>query len=199
MLAGIICLEIGILTDWCLRWMCGEDNNGLLTIDTFVYKEILFYCAAVGIWIERFLVHWEWYGQFACGVLAAYLLIASIQDNQTYEVYDILHILALPTGVVYILAAPSREKIISLVIYAVIQLGIFMRMYGAGDGFVFMVCAIYESRFGKGLSTYLLHMVAVFVMLGIVQGVRRNINKKGNLKKPVALVPYIAATVWFFL
>lgn len=198
MLAGGICLEIGILTDCCLRWMCQEDNNGMLTIDIFVYQKILFYCAAVGIWIERYLIHWEWYGQLACGVLAAYLLIASIQDEQTYEVYDFLHILALP-GVIHIVVAPSREKILSLVIYAVIQLGIFMRMYGAGDGFVFMVCAIYESRFGKGLSTYLLHMAAVFVVLGIVQGVRRNINKRGNLKKPVALVPYIAATVWFFL
>lgn len=199
MLAGIICLEIGILADWCLRWIWQEDINSQLTIDKTVYKRILFYCAAVGSWIEIFLSHWEWYGQLACGVLAAYLLVASIQDDQTYEVYDFLHILAVPTGVVFIVAAPSREKIISLAIFAVIQLGIFMRMYGAGDGMVFLVCAIYESRFGKGLSTYLLHMATVFVVLGMVQGGRRNINKKGNLKKPVALVPYITATVWFFL
>lgn len=198
-MTGIICLEIGILADWCLRLIWQEDMNSRLMINETVYKKMILYCAAVGSWIEIFLSYWEWYGQLACGVLAAYLLVASIQDSQTYEVYDFLHVLALPAGGIFIIEAPAGEKVISLVLYLAIQLGIFMRMYGAGDGFVFMVCAIYESRFGKGLSTYLLHMAAVFVMLGIVQGVRRNINKIGNLKKPVALVPYIAATVWFFL
>ncbi len=199
MLAGSICLEIGMLADWCLRWIMREDFNTELMLDSAVYKKILFYSAAVGGWIEMFLRHWGWYGQLACGVLAAYLLVAAIQDDQTYEVYDFLHILAVPTGVIFIVISPSGEKIISLAIFAVIQIGIFMRMYGAGDGLVFLVCAVYESRFGKGLSTYLLHMAAVFVVLLVVQGIRRNINKKGNLKKPVALVPYIAATVWFFL
>ena len=196
---GIVCLEIGILADGCLRLIWREDMNSGLTINESVYKKMLLYCAAVGSWIEIFLSYWEWHGQLACGVLAAYLLVASIQDSQTCEVYDFLHVLALPTGMFFIVATPSGEKVMSLVLYLVIQLGIFMKMYGAGDGLAFLVCAVYESRFGKGLSTYLLHMAAVFVVLLVVQGARRNINKTGNLKKPVALVPYIAATVWFFL
>ena len=199
MLAGSICLEIGMLADWCLRWIIRQDIKTELVLDSAVYKKILFYSAAVGGWIELVLRHWEWYGQLACGVLAAYLLVAAIQDDQTYEVYDFLHILAVPTGVIFIVDSASRQKLLSLAIYAAVQIGIFMRMYGAGDGLVFLVCAIYESRFGKGLSTYLLHMATVFAVLLVVQGVRRNISKKGNLKKPVALVPYIAATVWFFL
>ncbi len=198
-MTGIVCLEIGILADWCLRMIGREDFSSCLKIDKAVYKQMLFYCGAVGSWIEIILSYWEWYGQLACGVLAAYLLVASIQDSQTCEVYDFLHILAIPAGAVFIMAAPAGEKIISLVIFTVIQLGLFMRMYGAGDGLVFLVCAIYESRFGKGLSTYLLHMAAAFAVLSVVQGFRGNINKKGNLKKPVAFVPYIAATVWFFL
>lgn len=198
-MTGIVCLEIGILADGCLRLICREDMNSGLTINETIYKKMLLYCAAVGSFIEIFLSYWEWYGQLACGVLAAYLLVASIQDSQTFKVYDFLHVLALPTGMIFILEAPTDEKVISLVLYLVIQLGIFMKMYGAGDGLVFLVCAVYESRFGKGLSTYLLHMAAVFVVLLVVQRVRRNINKKGNLKKPVALVPYIAATAWFFL
>ncbi len=198
-MTGIVCLEIGILADWCLRMIQQEDFSSRLKINRTVYKKMLFYCVAVGGWIEIFLSYWEWYGQLACGVLATYLLVASIQDSQTCEVYDFLHILAVPAGAAFIVAAPSGERILSLVIFAVIQLGIFMRMYGAGDGLVFLVCAIYESRFGKGLSTYLLHMAAAFAALSVVQGFRHNINKKGNLKKPVAFVPYIAATVWFFL
>lgn len=198
-MTGIVCFEIGILSDWCLRMIWREDMDSGVTINKTVYKKMLLYCAVVGIFIEICLSYWRWYGQLACGVLAAYLLVASIQDSQTCEVYDFLHVLALPTGMIFIIAAPSGEKVMSLGLYLVIQLGIFMKMYGAGDGLVFLVCAVYESRFGSGLSTYLLHMAAVFVVLLVVQGARHNINKKGNLKKPVALVPYIAATVWFFL
>ncbi len=198
-MTGIVCLEIGILADCCLRVIQREDPRSRLMLCKEVYKKILFYCAAVGSWIEIFLRHWEWYGQLACGMLAAYLLVASIQDSQTLEVYDFLHILALPAGAAFLVIAPSGEKLLSLVMFLVIQIGLFMRLYGAGDGLVFMVCAIYESRFGNGLATYLLHMAAAFIVLGVVQGFRRNINRKGNLKKPVAFVPYITATVWFFL
>lgn len=110
-----------------------------------------------------------------------------------------MHVLALPAGAIFIVMAPSGEKFISLAVFGLIQWLIFMKMYGAGDGLVFLVCAVYESRFGNGLSTYLLHMATVFGVLGVIQGLRHNINRKGNLKKPVALVPYIAVTVWFFL
>lgn len=198
-MAGAISLEIGVLTDVCLRMIVQEDTKHGLKIDKAVYKTILFYSAAVGSWICLFLSHWNWYGQLVCGILAAYLLVAAIQDHQSCEVYDFLHILAVPAGGVFVLMSPTKEKIISLVIFFVIQFGLFMRMYGAGDGLVFLVCAIYESRFGHGLATYLLHMAAVFALLGIVQGLKHNINKRGNLKKPVPLVPYIAGTVWFFL
>ena len=198
-MTGVICLEISILSDALLRIILREDKDCRLTLNRQICQKIWVYCAVTGCYISVFLSHWKWYGQLACGVLAAYLLVASLQDSQTFEVYDFLHVLALPTGMIFIMAAPSGEKVMSLVLYLVIQLGIFMKMYGAGDGLAFLVCAVYESRFGKGLSTYLLHMAAVFVVLLVVQGARRNINKTGNLKKPVALVPYIAATVWFFL
>ncbi len=198
-MVGIVCLEIGVLADLCLRMIRQQILSDRLIIDKVVYKKIILYCVIVGSWIEQFLDYWEWYGQLACGVLAAYLLVASIQDIQTCEVYDFLHLLAAPAGGVLLLVQFSFGKMISLLIFLIVQLGIFMRMYGAADGLIFLVCAIYESRFGNGLSTYLLHMAAAFVVLGIVQGFRRNINKRGNLKRPVAFVPYITATVWLFL
>lgn len=198
-MTGIICAEIGVLADMCLRIILRYAPEHQLVIDKKVYLGIMLYCITVGGFIGIFLTHWDWYGQLACGVLAAYLLVASIQDQQSCQVYDFLHLLALPPGVVFILSSPSGEKIGSLIMFAVIQLGVFMRMYGAADGIVFWVCAVYESRFGNGLLTYLLHMGAAYVVLGVVQGFRHNINKHGNLKTPVPFVPYIAATVWFFL
>ncbi len=198
-MTGIVTLEIGVLADSCLRMIVREDLQNRLTVDRKLYRKLLSYCLVVGIWIERYLVHWNWYGQLACGVLAAYLLVASIQDAQSREVYDFLHMMTLPTGLIFVVAEPSFDKLISLAVFAAVQLGIFMRMYGAGDGLTFLVCAVFESRFGEGLLTYLLHMATAFVLLGFVQGFRHNINRHGNLREPVPFIPYITASVWLFL
>lgn len=198
-MSGIITVEIGVLADLCLRMILKEDPEHQLKIDRRTYKGILMYCVAVGSWIGMFLDYWNWYGQLACGVLAAYLLVVTIQDLQTCFIYDFLHVLAAPAGLIFVLTAPGREKIISLIVFLVIQFGIFMHIYGYGDGLVFLICAIFESRFGKGLLTYLIHMAAAFIVLCIVQAAQKNISRSGNLKKPVPLTPYITATVWIFL
>ena len=218
-MTGIVCLEIGVLADLCLRIILAYAPEPRLIIDRKVYQGILLYSLMIGSYIEVFLKHWDWYGQLACGALGAYLLVASIQDLQSCQVYDFLHLLAAPVGLLLLLMAPAEaagtgmqvqatnkvlsaqagSKILSLLVFASIQFGIFMRMYGAAYGLVFLVCAIYESRFGEGLLTYLLHMGASFLVLGVVQGFRKNINSRGNLKEPVPFVPYITATVWFFL
>lgn len=198
-MSGIITLEIGVLADLCLRLILREDPKHQLKIGKKTYAGMLMYCVAVGSWIGMFLNYWRWYGQLACGVLAAYLLVVTIQDLQTCVIYDFLHVLAAPAGLIFVLAAPSREKLLSLIVFLIIQFGIFMHMYGFGDGLVFLVCALYESRFGKGLLTYLIHMAAAYIVLCIVQAVRKNISRSGNLKRPVPLTPYITATVWIFL
>ena len=198
-MVGIIVAEIGVLSSLCFHMILRYAPDHRLVIDDGVRRGILLYSIAVGSYIGLFFTRWEWYGQLACGLLAVYLLVASVQDLQTCLVYDFLHIPAALSGICFILMDPAWDKIISLFLFAAIQLGIFMRMYGAADGMVFLVCAVFESRFGNGLLTYLLHMGAAYVILAIVQGFRRNINKRGNLKKPVPFVPYIAATVWPFL
>ncbi len=195
----LVTLEVGFLADWCLRMILREDVKNCLELDEIICAKILFYSVAVGLWIALFLERWGFWGQLSCGVLAAYLLVASLQDHQSCEVYDFLHILALPAGLVFVLCEFSEDKLVSLLFFTVIQFVLFVRMYGFGDGLVYVVCAVFESRFGGGLLTYLLHMAASFGLLAVVQGCRRNINRKGNLKKPVPFVPYIAVTVWFFL
>ena len=198
-LAGIVSLETGMLADICLRIICANDPDEGIDLNLFTYQGIMVYCIVTGIWIGAVLQHWEWYGQLACGMLAAYLLIASVQDLQTYQVYDFLHVVIAPVGLLFLLLNPSEDRLLSLGIFVIIQIGLFMRMYGAADGLVFMVCALFESRFGIGMLTYLLHMAVAFLLLGVVQILKRNVNRHGNLKEPVAFVPYIAATVWLFL
>ena len=94
-------------------------------------------------------------------------------------------------------APPGAWK--GYLVFAALQFGLFMRMYGAADGMVFLVCALFESVYGDGLMTYLLHMAASFFLLAVVQIGKKNVNRAGNLKKPVAFVPYITASVWLFL
>ena len=120
-MTGIVTLEIGVLADSCLRMIVREDLQNRLTVDRKLYRKLLSYCLVVGIWIERYLVHWNWYGQLACGVLAAYLLVASIQDAQSREVYDFLHMMTLPTGLIFVVAEPSLDKLISLAVFAAVQ------------------------------------------------------------------------------
>ena len=194
----VICPEIGLLTYGWLSLVRRKDPDYRIRMNQKVMIHMIMYCVAAGIWIECCLSDWGWNGQLACGCLAAYLLAASIQDIQCFEVYDVLHILALPPGIVWLVGA-EPEKLFSLLLFALLQFGIFMRMYGAGDGYAFCVCAVYECRFGNGMITYLLHMASVFLMLAIVQGWKRNIARSGNLRRAVPLMPYIAATVWLFL
>lgn len=196
----IVWAETALLTNGCLKWLMKNDKNCKLYLGKKEKILIVVGSAACALWIGCFLEHWGGAGQLACGVLAAYLLIASITDLQTCEVYDFLAIVAGSIGLLVLFAGGlSGIRLFSLILFGLIQLFLFMKMYGRADGWAFLVCAVYESRFGKGMLTYLLHMASAFLVLAVIQGLNRNIARNGNLKKPVPFLPYIAVTVWGFL
>lgn len=147
------------------------------------------------VWIEPHKIY-----QFFYVIFAAYLITCAILDKQTKSVYDFLHLVAGLAGIsLLILQSPDGAIIKGLVIFSLLQLLLFHRFYGLADCFTFIICAIYLAARGHDLLIYLLHMGATYLLLTIVQAFRHNINRKGNLKQPVALIPYIAATVWIFL
>ena len=80
-----------------------------------------------------------------------------------------------------------------LAVYMVLQFALFVRMYGREDCYAFCVCAIVEASLGMGFSDYLVLMLLALGLLFPVQLLRRNIAKNGNLKQPVAFLPYISA------
>ena len=199
-MAGFLCIEIGVLADLCLRSIILNDPEHELRLDKDMYKVIYGYSILVGIWLALCQNHWGKAGQLACGILAAYLLVSSITDWQTCEVYDFLHIIgAVAAVIVFFLQPPTKDALISLAVYWFLQQFLFSRMYGAADAMAFFVCALFESVYGHGLLTYLFHMGTAFLVLGVVQAVKHNVNRRGNLKKPVPFLPYIAVTVWIFL
>ena len=62
-----------------------------------------------------------------------------------------------------------------------------MTAYGLANP-VLLIFAAY----GGGMFLYLCHMLISVFLMGIVQAFRKNIGKNGNLKKPVAFIPYIS-------
>lgn len=86
-----------------------------------------------------------------------------------------------------------------MILFALLQYLLFMRLYGEGDVMAFQICALYLVGEGGNLMTMLLHMALAFGLLGAVQLARGNINKKGNLKTPVPFLPYIACSILWFL
>ncbi len=53
--------------------------------------------------------------------------------------------------------------------------------------------------YGGSLKTYLYHMLFTIVVLGLVQIFKRNVDKKGDLKEPVALMPYLMPVFFLML
>ena len=85
-----------------------------------------------------------------------------------------------------------------LLFFAMIQFLLFSKLYGKADCFCFQCCSMVLGAYGGGLKAYLFHMLITIAILGIVQFYKRNVNAHGDLKEPVALLPY-AMPVFFVM
>lgn len=121
------------------------------------------------------------------------LLSACVMDCINCEVYNVTWWFGGTAALLLFLAGgrERKEMLAGLAVFAGLQLIVFARMYGKADCYAFCVCAVAEAAAGIGLFGYLMHMLLSFAFLAVVQGARRNIGKDGNLKTPVAFLPYI--------
>lgn len=132
--------------------------------------------------------------KFCFLALAIYLVVSSVTDILLCQVHDVLQYFGAMNGVALLLYRMPEPKMgVSLVVFTLIQYFLFLKMYGGADGMAFLICALYLASLGKGLESYLFHMALCYLLLAVVQGLRKNINKQGNLKEPVALLPYIGS------
>ncbi len=191
--------EIFIIS-WCLlKFILKYDNNSNLYISKVIKLSILFYSLGISIWITVGMGLLD-VSVFSYGVFASYLLVATITDVQTYEVYDFLHVIGASSGIIILIKQRvSISDWQGLLLFMAMQFFIFGRLYGLADCMGFCVCAINICIRNPSILMYLFHMALAFCILGIVQGIRQNINKRGNLKEPVAFFPYITFSVWLFL
>ena len=86
-----------------------------------------------------------------------------------------------------------------LLFFAMAQFLLFSKLYGRADCHAFQVCSMVLGAYGGSLKTYLYHMLFTIVVLGLVQIFRRNVDKKGDLKEPVALMPYLMPIFFLML
>lgn len=148
--------------------------------------------ASVYLFSVAGLLHSAWEGIFWVS-----LALAAYSDYVTKEIYDFVY---FPAGVIcvyQVLSEGNVEKILGLTVFCCIQMVIFKRLYGVSDCIAFSVCAMYVAAHGGGMQDYWLHMFIAFLLFLIVQAFKRNIDKKGRLKKPGAFIPYIAAAMLY--
>lgn len=129
----------------------------------------------------------------------ATMIFAALCDFYTTEVYDWSWGFAGVAGIgILIYRGTEQEVFLQLFIFIALQALLFRKFYGGADCMAFSVSAIYLacSR-GKGIYDFLIVMLLTFAVLTVVQLTKNNINRRGNLKRPVALIPYIAAVMLF--
>lgn len=177
----VICLEVVKRLDapkWMvkrkeyIRWM------GISVVNTLLIANRM----------ERLDLAIKW------SVLAGCLIFACITDCKCCQVYQFVWWMG---GICGVFCLPENmENLPELVLFGILQEFFFCRFYGRADSHAFVVCALMQSGMGMGLREYLIHMLLAFGGLGMVQLFRKNINGKGNLKKPVAFLPYITISFW---
>ncbi len=143
---------------------------------------------------------WEW---LALWVLGVYLLVCTVTDSLLCQVYDVMQYIGVLGGGIWLIEQKTEPNIgFSLIFFALIQYLVLIRMYGKADGMGYCICALYLAGAGIDIEGYLYHMVISFGLLAVVQGAKGNIAGKGNLKKAVALYPYISLgflIMWIFI
>lgn len=118
---------------------------------------------------------------------------ASFSDLRTKKVYRFVWWIAKACVLLRsILCGISMRLACEYVLFVLVQELLFRRLYGAADvqafeAFGFMLCSK-----GYGYRYALYHMYISFLLLAIVQVLRKNMNSKGNLYKPVPFIPYIS-------
>ncbi|MBP3352873.1 MAG: hypothetical protein J6L65_10770 [Lachnospiraceae bacterium] len=194
----VLLLSAGVLK---LFWKI--DNE----LQQYSFNKLIKYCLfwgsilSLGIFLAP---HQRTIEEQVCGILlAVYLTVCTVTDTLIYQVYDIMQYPGVLGGLIWVLLKEPQAGLgVSVILFAGMQYFILMKKYGKGDGMGYCICSLYLAGAGMDIEGYLYHMVIGFGLLAAVQGIRGNITGKGNLKKAVALYPYISAgflIMWIFL
>ena len=96
-------------------------------------------------------------------------------------------------------AALLMPYMVELLLLILLQQLLFSKMYGRADCHAFCVCGAVFLALGGSLDDHVMHMAVTFALLLIVQVCAGNVTWKGQLRKPVPMMPYITAGFWLWV
>ncbi len=131
-------------------------------------------------------------------IVQGLLFTAALMDVFKQEVYDILWMIFVPlcTVLLIVRGEATLPVFISLMIYYIIQEVIMARVYGRADCHALWCCGLLFSAFGAELEVYAVHVAVTFVLICVVQLIKKNIGPSLKLKKKIAMIPYILVGFW---
>lgn len=137
-------------------------------------------------------------------VFAGSMLAACIMDMREQMVYRFLWLVGgLGAAVLMVLRVDgvglTADVLIDLGVFVAIQQIWFARFYGRADCHAFCVSAFLMTALGMEFIDFVMHMLLAFAGLAIVQLVRRNVGRNGQLIKPVPMIPYISLALWLWV
>lgn len=187
----VVCVSL------CLNGLMKIDKNHGMVFSAGVIRRLclgsliaaqMWYLASSG---KSGTVHWAWF------LVHVYFISCSLTDYLTCQVYDVFQYLGIAASAYLALTASANAIVgFSILLFALLQYFLFMKMYGKADGMAFLVAAMAEASLGYDINMYLLHMISAYLLLCLVQGLMGNIGGKGRLKVPVPFLPYITAGFW---
>ena len=126
------------------------------------------------------------------------LLAAALTDLITREVYDLIWVIGIIISLIMFVSDPNIliENAICLAAYTAVQEFVMGKVYGRADSHAFTACGIFLICAGKSLEVCIFHFGISFVLLTLIQILRKNIGGGGRLKKKVAMIPYISVGFW---
>ena len=155
-------------------------------------QPMVLWIALFYLFVESFVLNSLWDSVFWITIaLVAY------NDYLTKEIYDVVYVPAIIICIIQLSLASCTqeraiERLIELIVFCGIQFIVFRMFYGLSDCIAFCVCSMYLTVHGGDIMDSVILMIITILLLGVVQACKKNINRKGNLKEPVALIPYIA-------
>jgi hypothetical protein len=129
-------------------------------------------------------------------IFSGCLLFACATDLMINKVYDFIWWAAAPPVILIYCSSAALPDLRGLVLFIIIQENLCCRLYGRADCHAFCMCAAAGSSLGLGTIDFCIHMILSFLILAIVQRLKKNVAPNGRLNKPVAFMPYITAAFW---
>lgn len=141
-------------------------------------------------------------------VIGGSLLLACVTDSLICQVYNFTWWIFLAAALALLWCRRNAlmesgficsGMLGGMLLFVGLQLLLGGHIYGCADSYAFCACALAETALGISAAGFLTHMLLAYLLLFAVQLLRRNLNRKGNLREPVPFLPYITAAFWMTL